>query len=50
VYAEANTLRAVRFDLERFEVLSVPVTVVDNVATTSTGAAQYAFSRTGTLV
>jgi Tol biopolymer transport system component len=50
VYAAANTLRAVRFDLERLQVLSDAVTVVEDVATTSTGAAHYAFSRTGTLV
>ena len=50
VYAAANTLRAVRFDLERLQVLSDPVTVVDDVAMTIRGAAQYAFSRTGTLV
>ena len=39
-----------RFDLERLQVLSDPVTVVDDVAMTITGAAHYAFSRTGTLV
>jgi serine/threonine-protein kinase len=50
VYAAANSLRAVRFDLERLEVLSDPVTVVENLAVTRGGAAQYAFSRTGTLV
>ncbi len=50
VYAAANTLRAVRFDLERLQVLSDPVTVVDDVAMTILGAAQYAFSRTGTFV
>jgi serine/threonine-protein kinase len=50
VYAAANTLRAVRFDLERLQVLSDPVTVVDDVAMTIGGGAQYAFSRTGTLV
>ena len=49
VYAAANTLRAVRFDLERLQVLSDPVTVVDDVSMIR-GAAQYAFSRTGTLV
>ena len=32
VYAAANTLRAVRFDLERLQVLSDPVTVVDDVS------------------
>jgi serine/threonine-protein kinase len=50
VYAAANTLRAVRFDPERLQVLSDPVTVVDALAVASSGAAQYAVSRTGTLV
>jgi serine/threonine-protein kinase len=50
VYAAANTLRAVRFDLERLQVLSDPVAVVDDVTMTIRGAAQYALSRTGTLV
>jgi serine/threonine-protein kinase len=50
VYAAANTLRAVRFDLERLAVVGAPVTVVDQLAMSATGAAQYAFSRTGTLV
>ena len=50
VYAAANTLRAVRFDLERLQVLSDPVTVVDDVAMTILRTAHYAFSRTGTFV
>jgi serine/threonine protein kinase len=50
VYAAANTLRAVRFDLERLQVLSDPVTIVDDVAMTIRGGAHYAFSGTGTLV
>jgi eukaryotic-like serine/threonine-protein kinase len=50
VYAAANTLRAVRFDLERLQVLGDPVTVVDALAMAFSGAAQYAVSRTGTLV
>jgi serine/threonine-protein kinase len=50
VYAAANTLRAVRFDLERLEVLGDPVTVVDALAVAFNGAGQYAVSRTGTLV
>ena len=50
VYAAANTLRAVRFDLERLAVVGDPVTVVDQLAVSANGAAQYAVSRTGTLV
>ena len=50
VYAAANTLRAVRFDLERLAVVGDPVTVVDQLAVSANGAAQYAFSRTGMLV
>jgi serine/threonine-protein kinase len=50
VYAAANTLRAVRFDLERLEVVGDPVIVVDTLAVAFSGAAQYAVSRTGTLV
>jgi serine/threonine protein kinase len=50
VYAAANTLRAVRFDLERLQVLSDAVTVVDDVAMTIRSGAQYAVSWTGTLV
>jgi serine/threonine-protein kinase len=50
VYAAANTLRAVRFDLDRLEVLGDPVTVVDALAVAFSGAAQYAVSRSGALV
>src|SRR5262245_60309258 len=50
VYAIAGTLRAVRFDLARLEVLSDPVSVVEQVTTFATGAANFATSRTGTLV
>jgi serine/threonine-protein kinase len=50
VYAAAGTLRAVRFDLSRLEVLSDPVPVVDRVATTNQGAAEFALSRTGSLI
>ena len=49
VYAFANTLRSVRFDPGRLEVLSDPVPVVDSVSMTDGGGANYAFSRT-TLV
>jgi serine/threonine-protein kinase len=50
VYAAAGTLRAVRFDLGRLEVLSDPVQVVEHVMTTGTGAANFAISERGTLV
>ena len=50
VYVTAGALHAVRFDLARQEVVGDPVSVVDNVGTTIIGAAQYAVSRTGTLV
>jgi serine/threonine-protein kinase len=50
VYAVAGTLRAVRFDLARLEVLSDPVPVVEQVLTFGSGAANFAISRTGALV
>ena len=50
IYAAAGTLRAVRFDPVRLEVLGDPVTVVDHVMMKPTGAANYAVSRQGTLV
>jgi serine/threonine-protein kinase len=50
VYAAAGTLRAVRFDPSRLEVLSDPVPVVERVMTTTGGAAEFALSRTGSLV
>ena len=46
--AAAGSLRAVRFDPGKLEVLSDPVPVVDQVTTGD--AAQFAVSRTGTLV
>ena len=50
IYAAAGTLRAVRFDPVRLEVLGDPVTVVEHVMMKPTGAANYAVSRQGTLV
>ena len=50
LYAAAGTLRAVRFDPERLEVIGDSVPVVDHVITSATGAANYAVSRTGTLI
>jgi len=50
LYAAAGTLRAARFDLERLEVLSEPIPVVEDVWMGSGGSANYAVSRAGTLV
>ncbi len=50
VYAVADSLRAVRFDPVRLEVLSDPVTVVERMMTKPSGAANYAASRLGTIV
>ena len=49
VYANAGTLRAVRFDLGRLEVLGNPVAVVEGVVTKSGGAASFSISANGTL-
>ncbi len=50
VYAVSGTLWAVRFDPVRLEVLSDPVSVLEQVRTTPTGAAEFSLSRQGTLV
>jgi serine/threonine-protein kinase len=51
LYAVTNSLRAVRFDPVKLEVLSDPVPLFDQVATSvGTGAAQFAVSRSGILV
>jgi serine/threonine-protein kinase len=50
VYAAAGSLRAVRFDLKRLEVVSDPVPVVEQVLTATSGEASFALSRTGTLL
>jgi serine/threonine-protein kinase len=50
VYAIAGSLRAVRFDPVRLEMLSDPVPVVEDVEIASTGAANFSVSRTGALV
>jgi Tol biopolymer transport system component len=50
LYAAAGTLRAVRFDPVRLEVLSDPVPVVEQVMTKADGAAEFSVSRHGTLV
>jgi eukaryotic-like serine/threonine-protein kinase len=49
IYAAAGTLRAVRFDPVRLEVLGDPVTIVERVMIKASGAANYAVSRKGTL-
>jgi eukaryotic-like serine/threonine-protein kinase len=51
VYARAGTLMAVPFDAQRLTVTGAPVPVQEGVLqSTFTGAAQYSFSSTGTLV
>jgi serine/threonine-protein kinase len=50
LYAAAGTLRAVRFDPVRLEVLSDPVPVLEQVMTKTTGAAEFSVSRHGALV
>ena len=51
IYAVPNSLRAVRFDPVKLEVLSDPVPLLEQVATSvGTGAAQFAVSRSGILV
>ena len=50
VYAVAGTLRAVRFDPVKLEVLGDPVPIVDQVTMMPTGAAQFRLSKSGGLV
>ncbi len=50
MYAVAGSLRAVRFDPIKLDVLSDPVPVLDQVMTVPSGAAEYTVSRTGALV
>jgi serine/threonine-protein kinase len=50
IYAVSGTLRAIRFDLERLEVVGDAIPVVEQVMMSATGAANYAVSRNGTLV
>jgi Tol biopolymer transport system component len=50
LFAVGETIRAVPFDLQRFEIRGVPVPVVDDVAMNVTdGAAAFDVSETGTL-
>ena len=50
VYVAAGSLRAVRFDLERLEVVGTAVPIVSKVMTLPTGAAEFDIARDGTLV
>jgi hypothetical protein len=50
VYAASGSLRAVRFDLGRLQVVGDPVPVVDQVMNAGTGEVNFAVSRGGTLV
>lgn len=50
VYAAAGTLRAVRFDPVRLEILSDPVPVVEQVLTKANGTADFSVSSSGALV
>jgi Tol biopolymer transport system component len=50
VFAAGGTLRTVRFDAVRLEVVGDPVTVVERVMSKPSGAANYAVSSGGTLV
>ena len=50
VYSVASTLRAVRFDADRLDVVSGPIPVLERVVTTSQGGTHVDLSDTGTLV
>ena len=50
IYAASGSLRAVRFDLARLQVLSDPVPAVDQVMTMADGAGEFSLSRQGALV
>jgi serine/threonine-protein kinase len=50
IYAQGTTLMAVPFDPERSETKGAAVPVIEGVAVSSTGAAQYSVSSTGTLL
>ena len=50
LYIHAGTLYGVRFDLDRLEVTSPPVPIIESVvATPGTGGAQYSIASNGTL-
>ena len=50
VYGVGGTLRAVGFDLDHLEVTTNALPVLDGVITKGSGAANFSFSRDGTLV
>jgi serine/threonine-protein kinase len=50
LYSFAGTLRAVRFDAERLEVVGDPVSIVDRVVTKATGGANVALGGDGSLI
>jgi serine/threonine-protein kinase len=50
LYVADGTLHAVRFDLEKLELIGNPVPVVEGVSTRGGGAANYAVALTGILV
>src|SRR5206468_2915822 len=50
VYAFAGTILAAPFDIRRLEVTGASVALVEGVMQANTGAAQFSFSRTGSLV
>ncbi len=50
VYGIDGTLRAVGFDLDRLEVTTNPVPVLDGVVTRNSGAADFGLSRDGSLI
>jgi serine/threonine-protein kinase len=50
IYAAAGALRAVRFDLDRLDVIGDSAPVVEHIMAAANSAANYAASRSGTLV
>jgi len=50
VYATSGTLRAVRFDPDKLEIIGEAVPVVDQLTIVNAGAGQYAVSQNGSLV
>ena len=50
VYGVGGTLRAVGFDVERLEVTSDPIPVLEGVVTRTSGAAEFGISGDGSLV
>ncbi len=50
VFSTEGALQAVRFDLSRLAIVGTPVPVVDRVITKTTGGADFAISRNGSLL